>query len=610
LALVKLNSQAVGDIVEINGTAIGSIVKFGGTEVSAGSYENFTTYTEVDAESDFTVTATKALYDTMERDVISYVYKDYGTNYFDNFDINFEIEVTYSQNVGLNGLFAISNTIDTLSAQITATDGIHVRAYANSSNMTLYLKDANTGNEDSWVVGGTTIPLRYCRITRVGTTCTLYIYSDSARTTLVDTLSITCETGAKRYLYALCSYETASTGNDQSGYTQNLQILAPDYEDLTTYTETDSDSDITITENKCDVSSMRRDADSYVYKDFGAAHFGDFTINFECLVSGTHLNGSAVMCMLSNTVGTIQDQIVANDGIVFHASGGAGSLTFSLSDYNTDNTDSYVDGGTTSNLLYCTFTRVGTTATVKIYSNATRTTLIDTISITSQGTALRYLSVMASRDTSGDGTHVMNTYTQNFEIISPSTEDLRTYTEVDENADVTVTRPKIAFDTMRRDATTYVYYDFGADYFDDYIIYYEQAISYSENTALHFLGTSNTIGSLQERDTANDGLHMFMQNLSGNLYHAAQDYSNDNVDSDALSGSTRALSYCIIKRVGTTFTAELYSDAARTTLVASASITCETDAHRYLTWGSRGQTVADTETISGYVQNIKIIKAS
>lgn len=47
------------------------------------------------------------------------------------------------------------------------------------------------------------------------------------------------------------------------------------YEDFTTYTEVDEDSDITVTPSKCDVDTLRRDALSYVRDDNGAAHFGD-----------------------------------------------------------------------------------------------------------------------------------------------------------------------------------------------------------------------------------------------------------------------------------------------------------------------------------------------
>ena len=52
-------------------------------------------------------------------------------------------------------------------------------------------------------------------------------------------------------------------------------------EDFTTYSEYDSAGDIVRTAPRVTVTTMRRDADAYIYKDFGAGYFGDFKFEFD-----------------------------------------------------------------------------------------------------------------------------------------------------------------------------------------------------------------------------------------------------------------------------------------------------------------------------------------
>ena len=154
--------------------------------------------------------------------------------------------------------------------------------------------------------------------------------------------------------------------------------------DLTTFTEVDSAGDITVTSAQAAFDTMRRDAVSYVYDDLGAGYFTDFHLEFEVKIdSVSGFTGHVLLAGISNTVGTFDDQLTANDGIMFTVYSDSGALRFDLDCRSTDDTDSYVDGGTSSNLLYCTFERVGTAATIKIYSDCGRTTLVDTLSITS-----------------------------------------------------------------------------------------------------------------------------------------------------------------------------------------------------------------------------------
>jgi hypothetical protein len=122
---------------------------------------------------------------------------------------------------------------------------------------------------------------------------------------------------------------------------------------------------------------MRRDANTYVFKDYGADYFKDFDFEFELEITAGDTQGNALLCAVSNfPSGGFQNLRNNNDCIGVWAYNNANDLRIYLSDYNTDNDDFYVDGGSTSNRLFCTFKRVGTTATLDIYSDSGRTSLV------------------------------------------------------------------------------------------------------------------------------------------------------------------------------------------------------------------------------------------
>ena len=163
-------------------------------------------------------------------DSISYVYKDYGIGYFADYSIEFEAEISASDTGAEIDGICISNTIGTRADTITANDGQTVVFWNDSGNVTIRIKDENTDNVDFYTGSGSTIPHYYFRFARSGTTLTLQIYSDSNRSVEVDTLSVVCETGTKRYLYAIMSREDSSGGGAQvaTGYIQNLEIITAD----------------------------------------------------------------------------------------------------------------------------------------------------------------------------------------------------------------------------------------------------------------------------------------------------------------------------------------------------------------------------------------------
>jgi len=162
---------------------------------------------------------------------------------------------------------------------------------------------------------------------------------------------------------------------------------------------------------------MRRDVTSYVYYDFGTDYFGDFDIDFEVKIDSVTTQGNALICGVSNTIGTFNDMRGANDCLCSWAYGNDSDLRIYVSCYNEDNNDFYADGGTSSNTLYCTFQRSGTTLTLDIYSDAARTSTIDNLSVTCETGDKRYFYVLAAIDYLYP-TDTITGHTQNFEIVS------------------------------------------------------------------------------------------------------------------------------------------------------------------------------------------------
>ena len=85
----------------------------------------------------------------------------------------------------------------------------------------------------------------------------------------------------------------------------------------------DSAGDLTVDSTSVVFDTMRCDANSYVYKDFGAGFFGDITFDFELQITDSNYTSEVLLFALSNTIGTLEDHKTANDGIALWASGTA-----------------------------------------------------------------------------------------------------------------------------------------------------------------------------------------------------------------------------------------------------------------------------------------------
>lgn len=80
-------------------------------------------------------------------------------------------------------------------------------------------------------------------------------------------------------------------------------LVTAAYEDFLTYVKVDEDpGDITVTTSRVTWNPLDLDDTSYVYKDFGAGHFGDFSHDIELQLGTTHADGKASGWVLANEI--------------------------------------------------------------------------------------------------------------------------------------------------------------------------------------------------------------------------------------------------------------------------------------------------------------------
>ncbi|HUV85217.1 MAG TPA: hypothetical protein VMV86_05860 [Methanosarcinales archaeon] len=208
------------------------------------AYEVFTApnYTEVDEGDDITVTSSKVQWVNMNRNVTSYVYKDFGAGHFGDLEHYFTAQFNTSSDAAHFCWWALGNIVDSLHGYWgTAQPSLLCSGYVEGVNYIFYIRSGSSGNLDTAAISANT-PY-YCTVERAGTTMTLKIYTNAEKTALFDTLSITCTATTLRYLYACMSNDSALASGNANGFSQNfdLQEGGADYEEAFFDTATISD---------------------------------------------------------------------------------------------------------------------------------------------------------------------------------------------------------------------------------------------------------------------------------------------------------------------------------------------------------------------------------
>ncbi len=211
----------------------------------------------------------------------TYLYKDFGADYFDNFSINFSSKIIVGSS-GIGGVMALTNSVDDL---YNVAEGVDVIVHESGGVYDIYLNRApGTTAYDTYTASVNTTYYFTLYRTAGNDTIQLKIYSDSARTNLLDTLSVSgFGTTKYEYLFAVDSWDSGDSTYTISYSTGDIRAISS-IEDLDTYTKTDPNNRLTLYQTIFPLSvdiktpSNTTYVSSDVYAEFIANSTSDATI--------------------------------------------------------------------------------------------------------------------------------------------------------------------------------------------------------------------------------------------------------------------------------------------------------------------------------------------
>jgi hypothetical protein len=191
-------------------------------------------------------------------------------------------------------------------------------------------------------------------------------------------------------------------------------------EDFSTYTEVDPNTRITVTATRITGTSLTRPESAYVYDDKGANHFtGDFEHFIESYQTLATNFGAQHIWALFNNIGDREDcrAVVDTWAAVYHRGTTGNTPTLAVIGYVTGAGASDVSVNLSLNTLYyLTIDRTGNALTCKIYSDASRSSLVDTITCSpSSNPDFRYVYGHQTLTLAGSA-YAMSGYCQNLDL--------------------------------------------------------------------------------------------------------------------------------------------------------------------------------------------------
>ncbi len=205
--------------------------------------ENFNLYTKSDAPGRLAVTSSRVTWtDLLRGDDQVFLYKDKGVGFFNgSFVHTLTIQQSSSDTSAVVVCWALTNDLDDLQGLIGGSkDALFVQIGRSTSPTptTITIQELDGGSVDGDGAGGyagsDTITY-YLTITRDETASAfgdlkLQIYTDAARTVLVNTQTFSLNTSKKdfRYVMPVMSFDrTTATVQKSSGFSQDLDLFGP-----------------------------------------------------------------------------------------------------------------------------------------------------------------------------------------------------------------------------------------------------------------------------------------------------------------------------------------------------------------------------------------------
>ncbi len=354
------------------------------------------------------------------------------------------------------------------------------------------------------------------------------------------------------------------------------------FEDFTTYTEVDEQNDITITQYKIEWDSMRRDADSYVYKDMGVNYFADFehyiNVNITDVEAGDADNRLLLNFWIVSTLFGDLDSIDADDYIgVGIAEDGVNDDKFrvDLRWYNGGVQQDFDTGiiRDVNIMLYLVLNRNDNDFFCYIYTDSNRTILNETLSMNNINTEkFRYISFVGLGYTNDPADYSSGYIEYLLRDGGRIYEDLNNdYTEVD-NANNRITFPYGDYYVQyasHRAEWVYLYYDYGVNYFDDFV---HELDCYMVSSPLYGIGffyvLSNVIKAQRQMQLDNDNFFAIVFYYGGGGDEIQFRYC-DGITTHQLGYSCNKMVWYYLRVIknDTDIDLEIFSDSARTSLL-------------------------------------------
>jgi len=199
-------------------------------------YEDFLGYTEVDPSGHITKTQFRVTWTNMVMSEHAYVYADKGVGHFANFEHREDVRQTAMEDDYYVMIWSLWNLVGYWNQNFLAGGpGIGIFAKRESGYAATNFKLVISQWHGIFQFFSETVNFLninqtyYLTIKRSGASFTCDIYSDAARTSLIEQISqvldVQCQV-AYRYIYPLQAYGEAGWPQKGSGYVENLWLVS------------------------------------------------------------------------------------------------------------------------------------------------------------------------------------------------------------------------------------------------------------------------------------------------------------------------------------------------------------------------------------------------
>lgn len=248
--------------------------------------EDYTEYTEVDSDNSITNIFPSNLTTSPDRNSESYLYYDYGVDFFGDFVHYFDLKITVTLSGGssLIPVWCLSNVVDDING-IKVGNGDAIWCYVYNANA-FYLVE--TYGTNSYQTGAHILVLNtqyYLTVNKTSTELDYFIYSDAARTSVVFSGTKALNTDYSfRYVFGAQSYNSGASGYTGTIVLSNLDLNIPPVEDeyYLDFVSCGTNSTVYDIEENCNFTS--------VWDTNSTMEYGVFSWNY----TGSFVNDSVV----------------------------------------------------------------------------------------------------------------------------------------------------------------------------------------------------------------------------------------------------------------------------------------------------------------------------